>query len=157
MCDWGYFLQNLGSSGWRPHIVLSFRFIYCSEVSVYVCIVDWMYVTKKLNPRILNTVFKGLVVSPVQGIWTFLDTFRIQKCLETGKRQSPYNSSHYFPFSCFWTLSVFKSVWKQLNDKIPWNNDFSRDVVISPVSIHFLYSKVSRNSKTRKSLEIMNF
>ena len=36
----------------------------------------------------------------------------------------------------------------------PWNNDFSRDLVISPVSRHFPYSKVSRNSKTTKSLEV---
>ena len=44
-----------------------------------------MSATKKLNPRI-------------QGIWSFLmflDTFRIQKCLETGKRQNPLKS-HYF-------------------------------------------------------------
>ena len=32
-----------------------------------------------------------------------------------------------------------------------------RDLVISPVSRHFLYSKVFRNSKTTKFLEIMTF
>ena len=31
------------------------------------------------------------------------------------------------------------------------------DFVISPVSRHFPYSKVSRNSQTTKSLEIMTF
>ena len=30
---------------------------------------------------------------------------------------------------------------------------FKRDFVVSPVSIHFPYSKVSRNRKTTKSLE----
>ena len=62
-----------------------------------------------------------------QGILSFLlfiDTFWIQKCLETEKRPNPLKKSL-----------------------------FSRDFVISPVSRHFLNSKVSRNWKTTKSLE----
>ena len=54
-----------------------------------------MSATKKLNPRI-------------QGIWSFLmflDTFRIQKCLETGKRQNPLKS-HYFKGLLFLVGSV---------------------------------------------------
>ena len=55
----------------------------------------------------------------------FIDTFRIQKCLETVKRQNPLK--------------------------------YSKNLVKSPVSGHFPYSKVSRNSETTKSLEIMTF
>ena len=55
----------------------------------------------------------------------FIDTFRIQKCLETVKRQNPFKHS--------------------------------KNLVNSQVSKHVPYSKVSRNSKTTKSLEIMTF
>ena len=53
----------------------------------------------------------------------FMDTFRIQKCLETVKRQNPLK--------------------------------YSKNLVKSPVSGHFPYSKVSRNSETTKSPEIL--
>ena len=64
---------------------------------------------------------KSLERSLFQGIWSFLlflDTLRIQYCLETL---------------------------------------FSRDLVVLPVSRHFFVRKVSRNSQTTKSLEIMTF
>ena len=58
----------------------------------------------------------------------FIDTFWIQKCLETEKQPNPLKK----------TL-------------------FSRDLVVLPVSRHFFVRKVSRNSQTTKSLEIMTF
>ena len=43
-----------------------------------------------------------------------LDTFEFKKYLETGKQQNPLKQFHYFKeffrFSCFYTLSLFKSV-----------------------------------------------
>ena len=67
------------------------------------------------------------------------DIYIMVKCLYVTKR-------HHFPYSKDFVVSpVYKHI------------PYSRDLVIFPVSRHFPYSKVSRNSKTTKSLEIMTF
>ena len=82
-----------------------------------------LLVTVLLQQRILSfscfqTLSRSFLLSPI-------DTFSIQKCLET---ENPLKK----------TL-------------------FSRDLVFLPVSRHFFVRKVSRNSQTTKSLEIMTF
>ena len=93
----------------------------------------------------------------IQGILSFLmfiATFRTQRI---------------WSFPCFLTLSVFKEFSRfHVSRHIPYSKylvvfsvhrhiPYSRDLVFSPVSRHFPYSKMSRNSKTTKSFEIVIF
>ena len=92
--------------------------------------------------------WKELVVS------MFPDTFRIQRI---------------WSFPCFQSHYVFKEFGRfHVSRHIPYSKNlvafsvyrhipYSRDLVFSPVSRHFPYSKMSRNSKTTKSFEIMIF
>ena len=76
---------------------------------------------------------KELVVS------MFPVTFRIQRI---------------WSFPCFQTHSVFKEFGRFFCLE---THSYSRDLVFPLVSRHFPYSKMSRNSKTTKSFEIMIF
>ena len=66
------------------------------------------------------------------------------KCLETGEMTNPLEYG-----KCLETGETTKSLEKKTL--------FSRDLVVLPVSRHFFVRKVSRNSQTTKSLEIMTF
>ena len=124
-------------SGHFPYSKVSGNSKTTKSLEIWERLEDWMV-------QVMKGFSKELVVS------MFIDTFRIQKCLETVKRRNPLKCSKnlvkspvsgHFPYSkvsrkskttkslevfkefgqisCFWTLSVFKRVWKQQNDKIP--------------------------------------
>ena len=77
----------------------------------------------------------------IQGIWSFLmflESFRIQKCLETGKPKNPskkslfsrefvvFPCSRHFPYSRDFAVSP-----------VSRHFSYSRDFIVSPVSRHF--------------------
>ena len=76
------------------------------------------------------------------------DTYVMVKCLSVWheKVTPPYSKD-------FVVSPVSRHIQNLVTPPLP----YSKDLVVSPVSKHFPYSKVSRNSKTTKSLEIMTF
>ena len=89
-------------------MMMTIRMIWWS-VCLYVCHKSDYYSRDFVISPVLDT-FKIWWPHPchIQSILSFLllpDTFRIQKCLETGKRQNPLKKNHYFKgfcrFSCF--------------------------------------------------------
>ena len=83
----------------------------------------------------------------IQRIWSF-HTFIATFCTQRNWSFPCFLALSVFKgfgrFLCLYTLSVIKSVKKQ----------YSKNLFKSPVFVHFPSSKVSRKSKTTKSLEV---
>ena len=92
-----------------------------------------------------------------QKIWSFL-TFIATFCTQWNW---PFHVSWHFCSQKIWPFLMFIDTFcfQKCQETVKRQNPlkYSKNLVDSPVSRHFLYSKVSGNSEMTKSLEIMTF